>query len=97
MNRLPRAVIAEAVEVIGHGAPRRKVLGQGPPLATGAALVQQPVAHLPHVHPSVTPAVFLWRNVRLNQPPLLIREVTGVRIPFHPLLIGVLRTSQKGT
>jgi len=56
---------------------------QQSPGAAGAVEVQNTVDHLAHVHLAVPAAGLFGWNMRFDQQPLFVREITGVWIPFH--------------
>ena len=93
MNLLPGAVDPEQAVVVMHRTPWRQVVRQQTPGAAGAVEVQDSVDHLAHVHLAVSAAGLLGRDMRFDQPPLFVREITGVRIPFHPRIIPEIQAS----
>jgi len=75
MDAFQRAVAVPAVEIVVQGAVRRQVLGDRPPLATGAQDVQEPVEDFAYVHGAVSAAVLGRRDQRGHQGPFGICQV----------------------
>lgn len=78
MNTAERAVPVPKVEIAEQGAPRRQVLRNSPPLATGAENIKQAVKNLAHIDltPAATP---LGRRYQmLDQRPFRIRQIAGI-------------------
>ena len=74
-----------SVEVAPDGALGGEVAGEVTPLAAGAEDVEDGVDDVPHVGLAGPPAGVDGRDVRLDQGPLPVGEVTGVVVRFHPL------------
>ena len=78
MDAIQRPVIVPKIKIFEQGAARRQVLGDRPPLATGAQDVHQAVHHFTDIDAPLAAAAFgrwyQWRNMR----PFLIRHVTQV-------------------
>ena len=71
---------------------------QLPPRTTGAHDIHYGIDHLAHVVSTRATAPFGFRNQRIDQSPLTVRQIGGVWLPFHttssasrPLLKQVLR------
>ena len=77
MDAIERAVPAPQVEIIMHRRARRQILGQRPPLASRAQDVHQPVDDLAHIDMALVAAPLGRRDQRLDQLPLVIRQVLG--------------------
>ena len=75
MNLLPRAVEPKATVVEVRRAPRRKIVRQLPPGATCSTQVQDRVNNFAQIDAARAPARFGRRNRRLDQSPLLVRQV----------------------
>jgi len=86
MNLRPCTVEPEASVVAVHRAPGREVVRQLPPRTAGAIQVKDRVNHFAQID-GARPSARLGRGYRrLDQSPLLIRQVRGVGNPFHTLL-----------
>src|SRR3954451_18200163 len=85
VDRVQDAVAPPAVEVAPDGALGGEVAGEVTPLATGAEDVEDGVEDVAHVSLTGPPAGLDGRDVRLDQGPLRVGEVTGVVVRFHPL------------
>jgi hypothetical protein len=77
------AIIAPQGEIFVDCSPRREVVRQKPPRTTSLGDVKQSVANLPQVVLTRPPFPLGRRKERLDDDPLLIREIRGVRFPFH--------------
>ena len=93
MNLLPCAIESKSAVVIMYRAPRRKLVGQHPPRTTGAAQVKNAVNDPAYVNRAMSAARLRCGNQRFDDRPLPIRQVAGVRIPFHIPHIGSLEAS----
>ena len=71
------------VEVAPDGALGREVDGQVAPLAAGANEIEDGIQDIPQVGLAGPPTAGLGRDVWLDQGPVGISEVTGVRVRSH--------------
>lgn len=86
MNLRQRAVASPGAIVMMDRRPGREVLGQQAPLAAGLCEIHQRIDDSTHIgrRPAASARARLsGRNVRLDQRPLLIREVSGVSGSIH--------------
>lgn len=88
MNPRPHTFQAKAAVVIVDRAPGRELMGQHAPGAACPAEVQDSVDDLTHVNLTRATARLGRRDPGFYELPLLIRQVTGIRYPFHILAIG---------
>ena len=72
---LPSPIHPKEPIIIMHRSPRRQIVRQLPPGATGPQQILDAVDHLAHDHLAVAATRLLRRDVRFDQLPLLIREV----------------------
>src|SRR5262249_25151550 len=87
MDALPSSIQTPDAVVAGHGAPRRQVVGKGPPLAARPQVIEDAVEHFPDIHGARVAARLGVGNERLQARPLFVGEVAGVRVSHHtPLL-----------
>ena len=84
----PDAVAFPALEVVVNGSPGRKVPRQHPPRAAGAVEVEDGISHLAQVRFTRPTVLGCWRDERLQQGPLLIREIARIRRISHPPIIA---------
>src|SRR6185312_5129190 len=84
------SIVVPALKIAMHGAARRQILRQGPPLTGGAENVENAVQHVPDHDLSLTPATFRRRDQRLNQAPLSLGQVTGIAQTLAFVLGAVL-------
>jgi hypothetical protein len=89
------AVVPPLGEVVVDGALGRQVVRQHVPLAAGAVEIEQGVEHLPHVV-SPGPADLLDGDQRLDDRPLLVAEVGGVRPPRKRVSSSVAPLADSG-
>jgi len=82
VNDIQGAVVPPLVEVTPDGAPGREVLGQITPLAARAKHIQDGVEYVAYIR-LAWPATGVDRDERLDQGPLFVRYVAGVRIRLH--------------
>jgi|KBSMisStandDraft_5_1062788.scaffolds.fasta_scaffold951907_1 hypothetical protein len=87
MDAIKHAVAAPFPKVAVDRCVRRKVLGQLPPLATGAIDIANGVENLAHVGHTAAPARTRRREHRLDERPLLVADVA--RIATAARLMGV--------
>jgi hypothetical protein len=90
MDELPGAVDPEQTVIVMHGRPGRELLRQAPPLAAGADAVKNAVEDFTHRGRARPPAGQRLGQVMVDQPPLLIREIRGIRLPCHATTLGSL-------
>src|SRR6266702_2090751 len=83
MHPLPDPIIAPGAEVAPHRRPRRKLMRQGSPLATGTIQVQDGIDHFAHVSGARMPTGLGGWNERLEDGPFLLTEITWVASSFH--------------
>src|ERR1700755_496927 len=83
VDLVPGAVLLPPEEVVEHDPVRRQVVGQRPPHAPVAGLVQDGVDHLPAGVPGGPAARLGGGHVRLDQPPLAVGQVGRVWRPAH--------------
>lgn len=87
MDVFQGAVVPPLVEIPPDGALGREVLGQVSPLAPSPEEVQDGIHDIPKVRRPRPPAR-VYRQERLDQCPLGVREVTrvvmGSHTPFYP-------------
>ncbi len=83
MNFLPSTIQPEAAVVKMNRSPGRKVMRQVTPRATGAIHIENRVEHVAQVDGTRPSAPFRGRYERRDQSPLRIRQVRGIRSPFH--------------
>jgi len=69
VNRRPTAVESETTVVVMHRAPRRQVVGQQPPGATGSVEIEDAVDHFAHVHRAAAATGFGGGDVLFDQSP----------------------------
>src|SRR5215471_14593360 len=82
MHPLPSTVLAPVVVLGGDGAPRREVVGQLAPLATGTADVEDGVDEGAAANPLGGTTSLGLGQQGLDHGPLLVRQITGVSFPF---------------
>ena len=85
MDACQRPVPVPQIEILVHRRLRRKVLGQGAPLAAGRQQIENRVQHLAHIHRARTAATLGRRDRRFDQRPLRIRQIAWVTKP-RPLV-----------
>ena len=78
MDPIERAVPTPQIKIIVQRRAWRQVFRDRPPLATGAQDVHQAVDDLAQLHRSLVAAALGWRNMRLDQRPLLVSQVRGI-------------------
>ena len=83
MNFLPSTIQPEAAVVKMHRAPGWKVMRQVTPRATGAIHIENRVEYFAQVNGARPSAPLRGRYERRDQSPLRIRQVCGIRSPFH--------------
>jgi len=92
MDAIKHAVAAPFPKVAVDRCVRRKVLGQLPPLATGAIDIANGVENLAHVGHTAAPARTRRRQHRLDDCPLLVRKIawiaTAVRFVRLAMIVG---------
>jgi hypothetical protein len=87
VNPLQRAVADPPLEIIMHGALRRQILGNRPPLAAGAQHVHHPVDHFANVNRPLVAAGLRRRNQRPDFGPLRISQIA--RIPQLAAVVAI--------
>ena len=90
---LPGAILLPGIEVIPYRGLGQQVVRQVGPLAARAGLVQEGVHHLPQVDRPLPPAGLGGRKQRLQDGPLRVGQVAGVRLSvghFRYLFRGCL-------
>src|SRR5262249_46516573 len=83
---LPGTVPVPPLEVVVDRLPRRQVMGQRPPGTPFAGVVKQGVddfAQIDFAGPPGPTASLDAGQQRLDQRPLLVRQVAGIRFAFH--------------
>ena len=75
MNLLPGTVEPKATVVEVGRAPRRKIVRQLPPAAACSTQVQDHVNNFAQIEAARAPARFRRWNRRLDQSPLVVRQV----------------------
>jgi len=78
VNAQPQAVATPTREIGGHGAPRREVVRQLPPLAAGALQVEDGVENTAVIQAASSATFVGFGQQGLNQGPLGIREIAGI-------------------
>jgi hypothetical protein len=80
---LPSAVAGPVLEVVIDGLPGLEIMGQGPPPAPLAGLVEECVQHPSHRGLAGPSAQFGRGDHGGSNGPLLIRPIAGIRFVFH--------------
>ena len=78
MDPIERAVPAPQIKIVVQRRAWRQIFRDRPPLGTGAQDVHQAVDDLAQIHRSLVAAALGWRNMWLDQRPLLVGEVRGI-------------------
>src|SRR5262245_48090123 len=87
---LPGAVVAPLAEVVVHRAFKEQVVGQQVPLAAGTVLVKQRIHDLTHLDSTGMAPRFGCRDERLEDLPLVVRQIGRVRLTHGQSLWSVL-------
>jgi hypothetical protein len=78
MEALQRAIPVPQHKVAMSRALGRKVLRQRLPLATGRKHVEDGVQNLADIYLAPAAAALGWRNYRLDQRPLVVRQIARI-------------------
>ena len=96
MQPVQRVVICPAQEVAVDRAARRQILWQRSPLAARAENVHEPVEDRADVDRALVAAAFGRWNERLDQRPLLVRQIARVALLATVISTAVLRRPHPG-
>src|SRR5262249_40632016 len=80
---IPGTILLPGLEVVVDGLPGREVIGQGPPRTALAGEVEDGIDHLAHVGFARPAAGSGRRNPRLQDGPLLVRQIRRVAFAVH--------------
>jgi len=92
MQSVERVVMLLAAETMIHHIAWRQIFRKRTPLAIGAQHIHQAVHHLTHIHRLLVAIALGSQDLRLNQEPLLVRQIAGI-VKLAAVIMGAVLDS----